>query len=204
MLGTDDTVFAFKKLRNEQFAAATACPLSRVQLFAILWTTARQAPLSVEFSRQEYWSGLPFSILGDLPDPQTELTSLVSPALASRSFTTVTPEKPQLMVYRSIKRSRKDRSKPVSPKIKETDTGDLSLKHQGRKFSKDYWEAHEDYLAIAPSHPDPSAAVKSVILMSSSGSFCQSQSAHVSHLWRKMASFHLTSNFMPIPLINKL
>ena len=56
VLGTDNTVFAFKKLRNEQIAAATACPLSRVQLFAIPWTTAHQAPLSMEFSRQEYWS----------------------------------------------------------------------------------------------------------------------------------------------------
>ena len=36
------------------------CMLSRVQLFVTLWTVARQAPLSMEFSRQEYWSGLPF------------------------------------------------------------------------------------------------------------------------------------------------
>ena len=111
----------------------------------------------MEFSRQEYWSKLPFSILGDLPDPETELTSLVSPALASRFFATVTPEKPQLMVYRSIERGKKDRLKTVSPKIKETDPGDLSLKHQGGKFSKDYWEAHQDSLKITPSHPDPAS-----------------------------------------------
>ena len=42
--------------------------LGRVQLFATPWTVAHQAPPSMEFSRQEYWSGLPFPPLGDLPD----------------------------------------------------------------------------------------------------------------------------------------
>ena len=42
--------------------------LTLVQLFAILWTIALQAPLSMEFSRQEYWRGLPFPPLGDLPN----------------------------------------------------------------------------------------------------------------------------------------
>ena len=46
--------------------------LSPVQLFAIPWTVAHQAPLSMGFSRQEYWSGLPFSPPGDLPDPGME------------------------------------------------------------------------------------------------------------------------------------
>ena len=46
--------------------------LSRVQLFATLWTVAHQAPLSMGFFRQEYWSGLPFPPLGDLPDPEIE------------------------------------------------------------------------------------------------------------------------------------
>ena len=53
--------------------------LCRVQLFATPWTVA-QASLSMEFSRQEYWSGLPFPSPGDLPDPVIELAS---PALAS-------------------------------------------------------------------------------------------------------------------------
>ena len=43
--------------------------LSRVRLFGTPWTVAYQAPLSMEFSRQEYWSGLPFPSPGDLPDP---------------------------------------------------------------------------------------------------------------------------------------
>ena len=62
--------------------------LSRVRLFVILWTVAHQAPLSMEFSRQEYCSGLPFPSPGDLPDPGIEPASLTSPALASGFFTT--------------------------------------------------------------------------------------------------------------------
>ena len=46
--------------------------LSRVRLFAIPWTIAYQAPPSMGFSRQEYWSGLPFPSPGDLPDPGIE------------------------------------------------------------------------------------------------------------------------------------
>ena len=46
--------------------------LSRVRLFATPWTVAYQAPPSTEFSRQEYWSGLPFPSPGDLPNPGIE------------------------------------------------------------------------------------------------------------------------------------
>ena len=53
-----------------------------------LWTIACQAPLSMGFSRQEYWSGLPYSPPGDLPDPGIKPSSLMSPALADRFFTT--------------------------------------------------------------------------------------------------------------------
>ena len=63
------------------------CHFSRVHLFVTLWTIARQPPLSMGSSRQEYWSGLPRLLPGDLPDLQTEPTSLKSPALAGRFFT---------------------------------------------------------------------------------------------------------------------
>ena len=59
----------------------------------ILWTVAHQAPLSMEFPRQEYWNRLPFSSPGDLPDPGIELTS---PALAGGFFTTEPSAKPDL------------------------------------------------------------------------------------------------------------
>ena len=62
--------------------------LSRVQLFATPWTVGHQAPLFMEFSRQEYWSGWPSPLPGDLPNPGIEPTSLTSPALAAGFFTT--------------------------------------------------------------------------------------------------------------------
>ena len=49
--------------------------IGRVQLFATPWTAAHLAPLSMGFSRQEYWSGLPYLPPGDLPDPGTEPTA---------------------------------------------------------------------------------------------------------------------------------
>ena len=54
----------------------------------MLWTLAHQAPLSVEFSRQEYWSGLPCSPPRNLPDPGIEPPSLMLPALAGVFFAT--------------------------------------------------------------------------------------------------------------------
>ena len=60
--------------------------LSQVRLFSNPWTAALQAPLSMGFSRQEYWSGMPFPSPGNLPDPGIELESFASPALAGRFF----------------------------------------------------------------------------------------------------------------------
>ena len=57
------------------------CVFSYVQLFATPWTVTCQDLLSMEFSRQEYWRGLPFPTPGDLSDPGNEPESLVSPAL---------------------------------------------------------------------------------------------------------------------------
>ena len=62
--------------------------LSVVSDPAASWAVAHQAPLSMEFSRQEYWNRLPFPVPGDLPDPGIESMSLVFPALAGRFFTT--------------------------------------------------------------------------------------------------------------------
>ena len=59
--------------------------LSRVQLFATLWTVAHQAPPSMEFSKQEYWSELPFPSPGDLPDPGIEPRSPILQTDASTS-----------------------------------------------------------------------------------------------------------------------
>ena len=69
--------------------------LNNVQLFVTLWTVTHQAALSMSVSRQEYWSRLPFSPPGHLPNPEIEPTSLVSPALIGRFFAVVPPGKPQ-------------------------------------------------------------------------------------------------------------
>ena len=58
---------------------------SRVPLFATLWTVAHQAPLSMGFSRQEYWNGLLCPSLEDLPGPGIKPASLTSPALQADS-----------------------------------------------------------------------------------------------------------------------
>ena len=70
------------------------CVPSHVQLFVTPWTVACQDPLSMKFSRQEYWSGLSFPTLGDFSNPWIELTSLLdSPELAGGFFTTTPPGK---------------------------------------------------------------------------------------------------------------
>ena len=69
---------------------------SCVQLFATPWTVAHQAPLSVGFSRQEYWSGLPCPSPGDLSDPGIKPAFLMSPALADGFFTTRTTWEAQI------------------------------------------------------------------------------------------------------------
>ena len=62
--------------------------LSCVRPCANLWNVACEAPLSMGFSRQGFWNGLPFPSPGNLPDPGIEPTSFMSPALASGFFTT--------------------------------------------------------------------------------------------------------------------
>ena len=71
------------------------CVFSHVRLFATPWTVVHQALPPKEFSRQEHWSVLPFPSPGDLPHPGIEPTSLGSPSLAGRFFTTSATQKPQ-------------------------------------------------------------------------------------------------------------
>ena len=69
------------------------CTLSCVQFFATPWTVAHQAPLSKGFSRQEYWSGLPCSPPGDLPNPGIEPRS---PTLQADSLRSEPPGKSEM------------------------------------------------------------------------------------------------------------
>ena len=78
--------------------------LNRVQLFVTPGTVALQAPLFMEFSKQQYWCRLSFPIPEDLADPGIKPTSLVSLALAGGFFTTVPPGRPILLIrYTQIK-----------------------------------------------------------------------------------------------------
>ena len=82
------------KVVTEKYYKCFLCVLSHVRLFVTPWTIACQASLSMEFSRQEYWSGLPFPLPGDLSNSGIKPMFFASPELASRFFTTELPGKP--------------------------------------------------------------------------------------------------------------
>ena len=85
-------------LRSCVYSVAKSCPT--------VWepmTLAGQAPLSMGYSREEYWSVLPFRSPGDLTDPRVETRSLASHAMASRFFTTEQDGKPRLSVVSAVK-----------------------------------------------------------------------------------------------------
>ena len=72
---------------------------SHVRLFATLWIIARQAPLSIRFFRQEYWSGLPCPPPRDPPDLGIDPSSLMSPAWAGGFFTTSATWEAYIYIY---------------------------------------------------------------------------------------------------------
>ena len=118
-----------KYLVHEQLYVYTQCAqlLSCVWPFATPRTVAHQAPLSKEFSRQEYWSGFPFPPPGNLPDPGIEPTSLVSPALAGGFFTIMPHGKPkQLDTY--MQKNFKKHSRHKSHTLKNELKMDLNVK----------------------------------------------------------------------------
>ena len=80
--------FAFISVLFFRFHAGMLNRFSCVQLFATLWVIAHQSPLSMGFSRQEYWSGLPCPPPADLPNPGVKPCLLMSLTLADRFFTT--------------------------------------------------------------------------------------------------------------------
>ena len=93
---------------------------SRVRLFATPWTVACQAPPYMGFSRQEYWSGLPFPSPGALLNPWTEPKSLMSPSLAGGFFTTSTTKEAQKYGLRCYKKCLKGTGlgTSLSPEVK--------------------------------------------------------------------------------------
>ena len=82
--------------------------LSRVQLFVTPWTVAYHTPPSMGFSRQEYWSGLPFPSPGDLPDPRIEPGS---PALYTDALPSEPPGKSFIRLKRGNRRSKRNQER---------------------------------------------------------------------------------------------
>ena len=104
LLGKHTSLFLWDKWPGVQLLSCDSCifsqklpkrkwkSLSLVCLFTVLWTVTSQAPLSMEFSRQGYWSGLPFPSLGDLPNPGIKHRSAV---LKADSLPFEPPRKPR-------------------------------------------------------------------------------------------------------------
>ena len=111
--------------------------LSCFQLFATWWTVAHQTPLSMGFSRQEYWSGLPCPPPWNLPNPGIEPTSLMSPALAERFLNTQ---------FSSVAQSCPTLCNPMN-----CSTPGLPVHHQLLQFTQTH--IHQVSDAIQSSHP---------------------------------------------------
>ena len=121
----------------------------RVCLVALSCPTC-QAPLSMEFSRQEYWSGLPFPPPGHLPDPGIKLTSLVSPTLAGGFLTTAPPGNPYSSFLSSALFSSVAQLCPTLCDPMNRSTPGLPF-HQLPEFTQTHVHRVSD--AIRPSHP---------------------------------------------------
>ena len=121
---------------------------SHVQLFATLWTVARQALLSMGFCRQEHWSGLPYPLPGDLPSPGIESLSPVAPALHTDSLP-LSPQgspKHSSALFSSVAQLCPTLCNPMN-----RSTPGLPVHHQLPEFTQTH--VHRVGDAIQPSHP---------------------------------------------------
>ena len=120
-----------KKSFNDMHACMHARSLQCVPLFVTPWTVAHQVPLSMGFSRQEYWSGLPCPPPGDLPNPGIKPVSLMSPMLTGSIFTTSTTWEIPSMTYWTVLKSprRKERTDQKNWKINGQKSPNL-IKHK--------------------------------------------------------------------------
>ena len=114
------------------------CALSRVKLFVTPWTVAQQVPLPMGFSRQDYWSQLPFPSPGDLPNPGIKTMSPVAPAQAGRFFTTEPRGKPRRFLRITKKHLRVDEGSswvlqvlPVTRSSQHTHSQPFMPRHTG-------------------------------------------------------------------------
>ena len=123
--------------------------LSHVRLFAIPWTVDYQASLFMGFSRQEYWSGLPFLSAGDLPDPGIESRSL---ALQADALPSEPPGNTlTLFQFSPVQFSSVAQSSPTLCDPMNRSTPGLPVHHQLPEFTQTHVHRVSD--AIQPSHP---------------------------------------------------
>ena len=104
--GLADGFFTLESPGKPKYLYVHACMLnllSHVWLFVTLWTIAHQSPLSLGFSRQEYWNALPCLPPGDLLDPGVEPAFLMPPALSGGLFTTSITWEAQIPLYCGLK-----------------------------------------------------------------------------------------------------
>ena len=130
-----------------QYPLCVLSHFSRVQLFATLLTVARQAPLSMGFSRQEYWSGFWSPPPGDLPHPQIKPVSPMSPALADMFFTWEahwTPSKPDPLPFTKATWASCGRSCAqtiAAPQVSLHGQSAALWQHPGNQGKKPVWKA---------------------------------------------------------------
>ena len=120
---------------------------SCVWLLATVWTVARQAPLPMEFSRQEYWSGLPFPSPGDLPEPRIKPAFLMFTSLQEDS----SPTEPSGKPFAKFQFSSVAQSCPTLCDPMKCSTPGLPVHHQLPEFTQT--QVHRVSDAIQPSHP---------------------------------------------------
>ena len=126
------------------YSSILSC-FSHVLLFVTPWTVAHQTPLSMGFSRQEYWSRLPFPTPRDHPDPGIEPVYLRYPAFAGRFFTTSTTWESSYM-FSSVTQSCPTLCDPMNHS-----TPGLPVHHQLPESTQTH--VHQVNDAIQPSHP---------------------------------------------------
>ena len=139
------------------FSVSPCVSCSVIPLFATPWTIAHQGPLSMGFSRQEYWSGLPFPPPGNLPDLGIKLAFLTSPALAGGFFTTS-------VQFSSVAQLCLILCDPVN-----RSTPGLPIHHQLPESTQTHVHRVDD--AIQPSHPVSSPSPPALNLSQHQGLF---------------------------------
>ena len=131
--------------------------------FVTPWTVACQAPLSMRFSRQEYWSGLPWLPPGDLPDPGIEPASLLPPTLAEGSLASVGKPPSSAKEYYSVQFSSVTQSCPTLCDPMNHSTPGLPVHHQLLEFTQTHVRRVGDAIQSPPRSPPKPMSIESVM-----------------------------------------